>query len=562
MIGVAIYFSYSNLLDSILIDKTRSSAMSILENEIETVRNVPYPDVGVQGGAPSGNLKPEKTVSYGGADFKVKTYVKNIDDPFDGTIDGSPKDIIPLDYKLVQVEVSCLSKCTMAPISMMTTSAPKNLEKATKNGALFIKVFDASGLPVSGANVSIVNNLVIPNININDITNASGSLDFIDIATSSVGYHIVVTKPGYSTDQTYPSGDTLNPNPINLDATVKEQDLTKISFAIDSLSALTFKTQDNMCKPVPNIDFNQQGTKLIGTNPDVPKYSVTSQTDVNGLKTVNNLEWDSYTFTNLEPDYDLRGMIPLDPVVVDPNSNIFMTWVLQPKLAPTLLVTVLDEDDNPINDANVTLTLGGFTATGYTGRSYFGQSDWSGSKFTSQTGKIETENPAGQLTVEFIDGKYATSSEELISSTYDLGAADTTFYKLNWNPQSQPAQTTLKFQIATNNDNSTWDFIGPNGNASAYYTVSNTQLHPSHNGKRYLRYKVFMQTQNSAVTPKLEDLNIEFSSSCIPIGQAFFQGLVNGDYIMTTSQSGYDSTEDNISIQGDWQSFETTLFAP
>lgn len=539
--------------------------MAILENEIEIARNIPYPDIGVQGGVPSGNLKQEKDVSYGGAVFKVRTFVKNIDDPFDGTINGSPADLIPADYKLVQIEVSCASGCRMAPINMMTTIAPKNLEKATKNGSLFINIFDASGTSVSGANVSIVNNQVSPAINLNDTTDINGSLNFVDIATSSAGYHIVVSKSGYSTDQTYPPGGVSNPNPVNPDATVKEQDLTKISFAIDRLSSLNFKTQDKMCKPIANIDFNQKGEKLIGTNPDVFKYSIDHQTDAGGIKVVNNLEWDTYSFTNLETLYDVGGIIPDDPLVVIPASSSSMVWVMEPKVPASLLVSVFDENDQPVADALVNTVSPNFSGLGYTGRSFFSQTDWSGNQFTSQSGKIETENPLGQLTISFIDGKYATSSEELISSTFDLGTSATTFYKLKWNPATQPLETgpsSLKFQVAANNDNLTWNFVGPTGNSSSYYIASDTQIHSSHNGKRYLRYKIFMQTQNNQFTPRLDDLTLEFKSSCLPAGQAFFSGLPNGEYTVTISKSGYEDTVEDILIDQNWQSLEANLFAP
>ena len=184
IVGTAIYFSYSNILDIVLKTKLRSAMVTIIESEIEIVRNIPYPDVGVQGGAPSGNLNPQKVIIYGGAKFNVKTTVRNIDDQFDGMVGGSPNDLIPADYKLIEIEVSCVVSCPIAPIRMTTTTAPKNLERATKNGSLFIKVFDASGQPVSGANVSIINNLTNPPININDTTNTSGRLDFVEISPS------------------------------------------------------------------------------------------------------------------------------------------------------------------------------------------------------------------------------------------------------------------------------------------------------------------------------------------------------------------------------------------
>ena len=565
IISVAIYSSYSNVLSGLILGKLRLTAITVLENEIETIRNIPYPDVGTQGGVPSGNLQSQKIVTYVGVPFTVKTTVRNIDDPFDGTLSGNPNDTIPSDYKLVEVEVSCASTCSILPVTMTTTVAPKDIEKLTKNGALFINVFDASGSPVSNANVSITNNLVNPIINLNDTTNASGSLNFVDIATSSGGFHIVVTKSGYSSDQTYPITQA-NPNPTIPDATVNEQELTKISFAIDQLSTVTFKTQNNMCVAMPNIDFKQTGTKLIGTNPDVLKYSVSSQTDVTGQKVVNNLEWDAYNFENLNPTYDITGSNPTMPLAVNPNSAANLTWTLGPAIPKSLLVTVFDEDLNLVNDVSVRLTGPGVDQIKLTSRSSFSQTDWSGVQYTSQAGNINADSPTGQLTLAKINGKYATVSQELISSTFDMGTSNTTFYTISWNPIPQPVQAgadSLKFQIATNNDNATWNFKGPNGNSNTYYTASDTQLHSSHNGNRYLRYKVFMKTDNDQYTPTLEDVTIIFHSSCTPDGQIIFNGLPAGTYDISVSKSGFDTTDDvGISVSNNWQSYEETLYVP
>lgn len=564
VVGFAIYSSYSTVLDIVIRSRFRSTAISILENEIEMIRNIPYPDVGVQGGAPSGNLQSEKTVTIGSTVFVVKTTVRNIDDSFDGTLEGNPNDTVPADYKLVELEASC--DCPgFTPVTMTTTAAPKNLEKPTKNGSLFINVFDASGAPFSGVNVSIVDNSLNPPININDVTNSSGSLNFVDIATSSAGYRITATKSGYSFDRTYLMGGAGNPNPTKPDAIVNEQELTKISFAVDRVSSLDFRTRDQMCKVVPNIDFQQTGEKLIGTNPDVFKYSVSGQTDVNGQKTVNNLEWDTYGFTNLDSDYDLAGSLPILPLVIDPNTAVTLTWLMEQKNPSTILVTVSDEDENAVNDASVQLVGPGFDQTKLSGRRDFFQTDWSNNQYTSKTDKVETDNPSGQLTIQQVNGKYATASQELISSTIDFGVSDTTFYALSWNPTAQPPQAgtdPLKFQIAANNDNATWNFVGPNGNSSSYYTVSGTQLHSSHNGKRYLRYKVFVKTDNDQFTPRLDDLTINFRSSCLPDGQTFFSGLASGDHTITVTKSGLESLTDTVSIISGWQEYDAVLFFP
>ena len=567
IIGLAVYFSYSNILDVTIRAELRSTMIAVIENEMEIVRNVPYPDVGLRGGSPSGDLTPEKIVTYGGSSFVVRTTIQNIDDPFDGTVGGTPNDTIPADYKLVEIEASCREPCLMGPVRMTGTVAPKNLERATKDGSLFISVFDASGFSISGANVSVVNSSVSPPININDITNADGQLNFVSIATSSTGYRITATKSGYSSDRTYQVNDPDNPNPLNPDAMIKEQEITKTSFSIDLLGSLNFKTQDQMCQAISGIDFQQVGDKLIGVNPDIPKYSVAHQTDASGQKTISNLEWDTYSFTNLDETYEIAGTYPLSPYVVAPASSSAVLWMMESKASKALMVNVMDEDENMVNEASVNLIgPGGYNKTLYSGRRFYVQSDWSGGQYTSKTSNVETDSPAGEISLKYFGGKYATSSEELISSTIDFGAVNTTFFKLNWNPASQPLQTgtnSLKFQIAANNDNATWNFVGPNGSGSSYYIVSDTQIHSSHNGKRYLRYKVFLSTQNDQFTPRLEDINIEFSSSCIPAGQVYFSGLANGTYTMTVSKGGFENhIDEEVIIDSNWQEYEAMLFAP
>src|SRR3954464_8027251 len=85
-------------------------------------------------------------------------------------------------------------------------------------------------------------------------------------------HHIVVTKNGYSTDQTYPitSG---NPNPTKPDPTVANGQVTQVSFFIDVLASLSIKTLDSVCQPLSGVGVNVVGAKLIGTNPNVLKYN-------------------------------------------------------------------------------------------------------------------------------------------------------------------------------------------------------------------------------------------------------------------------------------------------
>jgi len=563
IISVSILAAFFNVFDIITAFQLNSAALEVLDTELEIIRNMRYGDVGTVGGSPAGLIESERTIIYGGTPFLVKTTTRNIDDSFDGVIGGVPNDTAPADYKLVEFEISCPSCSRFSTLAITTTVSPKNLEFTTNNGALFINVFDASGIPVSKANVSVANSSVNPPININDITDINGRLQFVDIATSTLSYAVTVSKNGYSQDKTYPIGDIQNPNPLKPHATVAALQVTQVSFAVDKVSAFNFKTQDMFCRSVGDIDFKQTGAKLIGSSPDVLKYSVISVTDSQGDKSINNLEWDTYSFQNLDTAYEIGGMAPLAPIVVNPGGSYQLKWLMETKTPLSLLISVLDASGASINDASVSLSKTGFNKTQISGTKVFTATDWSGASYDSQSGNVEDANPIGELKLKNQGGQYATSTEWLVSSTVDFGATDTMFLNLDFNPLTQPPQTgpdSLKIQIATNNDNATWNFLGPDGTQGTYYTASAAPINSIHNNNRYLRYKVFLKTENENFTPALEDISFNFRSSCIISGQAFFSGLASGTYSLTIQKSGYQNFSDaNVFVSDDWRELRVTL---
>jgi hypothetical protein len=157
---------------------------------VETVRNMRYEDVGTVGGVPAGKIPQVQNVTVGSVTYALHTYVRNIDDPFDGTLGGTPNDTAPADYKMVEFQVTCDACTRYNLIRMSTYVAPKNLESTSKRGNLFIRVFDAGGHAISGATVHVSNSTVTPLIDLTDITNVDGMLQLVDTATSSAGYRI------------------------------------------------------------------------------------------------------------------------------------------------------------------------------------------------------------------------------------------------------------------------------------------------------------------------------------------------------------------------------------
>ncbi len=66
--------------------QNKVSAVALMNEQMEIVRNLTYENVGVQGSIPSGSLTHLQTLTRDGIEFTVTTIVRNIDHPFDGQI--------------------------------------------------------------------------------------------------------------------------------------------------------------------------------------------------------------------------------------------------------------------------------------------------------------------------------------------------------------------------------------------------------------------------------------------------------------------------------------------
>lgn len=574
LIAVAVYQGYATLIKLVAASRVKITATDLANEQLELIRNMPYGNVGEVSGIPNGVIPHTQTFSRDGNSFTITTTVRNIDDPFDGTIGGSPNDTSPADYKLVELDIDCSNCRNFSTMTVNTRVAPKNLETASTNGALFVKVFDANGQPVSNAQVHIVNSLVSPNIIIDDVTATNGMLQIVDVPPGVNAYQITVTKSGYTTDQTQATS-TGNPNPSKPHATVALQQVTQVSLTIDKVSTLNISTLTDTCAAVPNIPFSIVGSKLIGSNPDVYKYSQNFTTNGSGNKTLSNMEWDTYSIALTGGTYYLAGINPLMPVNLLPNASQDVQFVITTKTPKLLLVTVKDSGTGlPISGATVTLTDGvGNSTSLVTGRGYLSQSDWSGgpgqSDFTDPTmylssdGNIDTHTPAGEMKLNPTFGIYAPSGV-LTSSTFDTGTTSN-FNQILWSPTDQPVQTganNVGFQLATNATNAggeAWNFLGPDGTSATYYNVSNTNIASIHNGDRYFRYKAYFATASTTYTPNVAEVSLTFTSSCIPPGQVIFSGLDLGSYTITVDKTGYAQYQMPVTISSTWQQVQALI---
>ncbi len=567
-----IYSGFVGIQKILTFIRVKGIMTNLANEQFEVVRNLPYQNIGTVSGIPAGIIPQVQTVNRDGKDFSVETTIRSVDEPFDGIFNGTPKDLSPADMKIIELNISCVScNKSVSPISFTTKVSPKNLETASTNGALVVRVFDSSGLPVSGANVNIINNNIIPNINLNEETDVNGVLTIVDAPPSNNGYQIIITKDGYSNERTYPVGESGNPNPIKPNVTVLLQQVTQISFVIDRTSTVNISTVNNQCLATPNFDFNILGNKLIGTIPDTHKYSESFVTNTSGKKTLSDIEWDTYFISGEDGTYDVIGTNPLLSLGINPNVEQSLEIVTAPKNGRRLVVVVRDQSTGlPISDAVVTLTGPSYTKSFITNEGFSTQTDWSGGSgqsdfdnlkmYFSSDGNIDTTSIPGNLSLRKVFSNYV-SNGSLTSSTFDTGSI-TNFRQIIWSPATEPPQTgenSVKVQIATNKDNAIWNFVGPDGTSSTYYTSSNQNINSTHNGDRYLRYKIYLSTLDPSFTPMISDVYFTYTSSCIPPGQVSFSALSSGTYTIKVDKSGYQSISKSVNITTNWTKEEITI---
>ena len=140
-----------------------------------------------------------------------------------------------------------------------------------------------------------------------------------------------------------------------------------------------------------------------------------------------------------------------------------------------------------------------------------------------------------------------TTSGWLESATFDFATADVSYTKLDWQPHEQPGSTgvhPIKFQIATSNSSTleSWQYLGPDGNPDTYYNLTNQDINSIHNGQRYLRYKLYLQTGDDAYTPVVSEVNIFYVKSCSLPGQVYFDTIPQAtNNMIDVSADGYAS---------------------
>jgi hypothetical protein len=126
----------------------------------------------------------------------------------------------------------------------------------------------------------------------------------------------------------------------------------------------------------------------------------------------------------------------------------------------------------------------------------------------------------------YMKSGFAASGNQ-VSSLKDSNPAPgqfTHWASLSWNA-TVPVNTSLQFQVAgSNNADGPFNFVGPDATAATFFTTSPATIFML-NGNRYLKYKAYLATTNSAVTPTVNDVTVCFNNTDQPTAA---DGVVSG----------------------------------
>jgi len=398
----------------IVFSKSRLGAIALANEKMEIARNLSYDNVGIYGGACAGAIPQDEDIEENGRVYHVHTLAAYIDDPYDGTLGGSPNDENYKDYKLVKITVSWNNGGSdVGSVYLLARFVPPGLEAATfGDGILSINIFSdqEGGVGVPQATVRITNS----DLGFDETrqTDDSGNTMIVGVKESIKKYQISVSKSGYETVNTFPPYPDTEYNPVDTHASVVAGTLNLANIALNKTADLKIITQDYFGDSISNIAFSLKGGRKLGNEAIYP-YSVVynldedSQTNSSGEKSYSEISPGQYEFSLSESvsNYSLIETEPAPPFLISPAQDLEFKVKLAPKNVASILIHVATENDpSPFIGATIKLS----NAFGYDEET---TTDSNGSAFFSETEGQPLE--VGEYTLKITADGYQEHSETI-----------------------------------------------------------------------------------------------------------------------------------------------------
>lgn len=335
-------------------NKLRMAAVTLADQKMERVRNMPYNQVGTLAGIVTGPIPDNETVTGSNGRFEVNTLVLYLDDTFDGT-EALGTDTLPTDYKEVRIRVRYHGPFGQKDVIIYSKVAPRALESSVGGGTLEVRVINASGQPVQGADVTIKNASNTPPTNITAPTNAAGILTLYGAPPSFENYEIIVSKAGYSVSSTT-ARSAANPNPTLVNQTVLADQKTSVTLSIDLISTLRIRTISQSLPQNFKInnegDFSNQLTPRIVSDNDGNLLLVWQdfRNGSNGKIYAQKYDAIGATGTKLWANDVVIGPANnsyLPDITVDSANNAYYSWYDDSNGNQDAFFTKYDTDGNP-----------------------------------------------------------------------------------------------------------------------------------------------------------------------------------------------------------------------
>jgi hypothetical protein len=431
---------------------------------------------------------------------------------------------------------------------------------------------NGSGTPISGATVTLGTRTTT--------TAANGTYSFSNIPAGTYP-SITASAPGYNSV-------TVN-SVVVVDGSTTTQNFALTAAATSACLTDTTQADFQMGTPT-SVDLTASpGDVVLADNLDQQNTSLS-----NSGATINTTTWAGQTFTagttstlsKIDVNLFCSGCTGTTPAITVevrtasgnlPTSTVLATTTI-PGFSSAVSTIYTATFSTP-----ATLTAGtqyAFTLRVVTAPSVgnYAATFSSGSPYAAGR-RVSSTNSGGTWTGATTDLGFKTymkaTSGNLVSSTKDANPAigSLPFWgTLTWTA-TVPANTTLKFQVAaSNNPAGPFNFVGPDGTASTFFT-SGASL-AQFNGLRYLKYKAFFTTTSPPATATLADVTICFNVAPLSIsgqvtdgtnpisgvlmtlsgttsgttttdgsGNYSFSGLtLNGNYTVTPSKLSYTFT--------------------
>jgi hypothetical protein len=532
------------LLGVITDSQEKAVALTVATEQMEYIRSLSYVAVGTVAGIPAGAIPQNSTTTLNGISFQKKVLVQYVDDAGDG-LAGADSNAITTDYKQAKVTITWTLKGVTKTIFLVSNIIPTSIETSVGGGTLRVNVFNASVQPSPGANVRVVNNTVVPHIDVTKTTDATGVALFGG-APAGPNYEIYVTRAGYSSDQTYTATTSL-PHPTTQPVAVVASGISTMNFFIDQLSSLTTRVLSAQSVSLVNEPFVDASGIATSTRIDIvggvaKLHSTTGVYVSNGTFYLNRIipatvvKWGGLSIastipantTSLVKVYAGTSTLTLVPDAALPgNSSGFQSGpidlsTIDPVVYPTLTVGVAMTSSNTA----VTPTIDAIAVTYSASESLMGSVSLNvlGAK---TIGTNAGGNPVYKNNYSIVTsaGKYTFPTQEwdtytVTPSGYDVAIA------CSANPLSLKPNTTKTQDLLLTADTTN----------TARLVIETTAHVPLTNASVTLSRPGYTQTIDSR--------------NC---GQTFFSGLTAAaDYQIVVTVDGYTTkTETAFDVSGD-----------